>query len=316
MLLREARALMAELEVLYEATVGDDEIDELGHMNVRFYLAKALHATQVLAARHGLSPDACSELGVVLELRDVFTRHYREQLAGERLAVKSGVLDVRVGGLRFYHELVNPRRQELAASFVHELELRDRDTRVASSLPEMLAQSTGRALVEWPPHGQPRTLDLDSAPPELELGLASERRLAMRRARVVLPDECDSDGYFIASHYQDLIWGGEAVEGQGRDSWLHDLEDGGKLGWATLESRGILAEMPRAGTRIQSFGAEVALAAKTSFRHQWVYDLDREALLCTSSVLNLAFDIGARRAIEIPVAVREGLEARYHPDLR
>ncbi len=66
----------------------------------------------------------------------------------------------------------------------------------------------------------------------------------------------------------------------------------------------------------ESFGAEVELARKTSFRHHWVFDLDRGVLLCTSSIVNLAFDIGERRAIEIPPAVRERLETQYHPDLR
>jgi hypothetical protein len=92
--------------------------------------------------------------------------------------------------------------------------------------------------------------------------------------------------------------------------------EGGKVGWATLESRGVVIELPRVGARIQSFGAEVELARKTSFRHHWVFDLDSGALLCSSSIVNLAFDIGARRAIEIPSAIREALEAQYHPDLR
>jgi hypothetical protein len=97
---------------------------------------------------------------------------------------------------------------------------------------------------------------------------------------------------------------------------VFETESGGRFGWATLESRSILRELPRAGARIQSFGAEVELAQKTCCHHQWVFDLDRAALLCTTSIVNLAFDIGARRAIEIPPAVREMLAARYHPDLR
>jgi acyl-CoA thioester hydrolase len=305
-----------ELEVLHEATVGEDEIDELGHMNVRFYLTKALRATDSLAERHGLSSAACDELGVVLELCDVYSRHYREQLVGARLAVRGGVLAVRSDGLRLYHELVNPARAELAATFVHELKLRDRNSRSARPLPEMVARSAGRALVEWPAHGRPRTLSLESAPPHLELAAARQRGLALRAERVVLPEECDPQGHFIASRYQDLVWGGEPIEPSRAGSWLHDLEDGRKFGWATLESRGILRELPRVGARIQAFGAEVALEAKTSFRHHWVFDLDSGALLCTSSILNLAFDIGARRPIEIPAAVRQMLEAVYHPDLR
>ena len=60
----------------------------------------------------------------------------------------------------------------------------------------------------------------------------------------------------------------------------------------------------------------MALEGKTSLRHQWVFDLDRERLLCTSSILNLAFDLASRKAIEIPEEVRRRLEDVHHPDLR
>jgi acyl-CoA thioester hydrolase len=305
-----------ELSVLHRAIVGDDEIDELGHMNVRFYLSKALRATDELAARHGLSPDACAALGGDVELSDLYTRHHREQLAGAQLVVVGGVLAVRPDGVRFYHELRNPARDECAATFVHELALRDWETRAPRPLPENVAKSAGSALVDWPEYGRPRSIDLDAGPPPLSLAGARERGIAMRAERAVLAEECGPDGRFIPSRYQDMVWGGDPVEPRRTGGWLHDTEDGGKMGWATLESRGVLLELPRAGTCIQSFGAEVELSAKVSYRHQWVFDVASGALLCTSSTVNLAFDIGARRAIEIPSAVRRMLETQYHPDLR
>lgn len=305
-----------ELRRLVEARVLPEEIDHLGHMNVRYYLEKALRATGLLATEHGVGPEAVRAMGAVFELRDVFTRHYREQLVGAALEVWGGVLAVRGDGLRIHHELRNPERDELAATFVHDLQLRRRDTREPLPLPERVAKSASDARVEWPEHGRPRTLDLDRVPTALTLETARARDLAMRRERVVTAEECDADGYFVAARYQDLVWGGEPASG--RNSWmpLFDLPGGGQFGWATLESRGVLRDLPRVGARVQCFGAEVELARKTSCRHQWVFDLDTGHLLCTSSIVNLAFDIGARRSIEIPTRVREMLETQYHPDLR
>ena len=306
----------AELRRLLEANVREEEIDHLGHMNVRFYLEKALRASQRLAAEHGLGAEDCRALGAVLELRDVFTRHYREQLVGAPLAVLGGVLSVRADGLRVYHELLNVDRDERAATFVHELTLRQRETREPLPLPENVANRAADALVEWPEHGKPRTLDLQRFPPTLPLEEARQRNLAMRQERVIRREECDGDGFFVAAGYDDLVWGGDPIAQQ--PAWVPvvEMENGGMFGWATLESRGVLLELPRAGDRIQSFGADVELARKTSCRHQWVFDLDRGALLCTSSIVNLGFDIGARLAIEIPAPIREMLEAQYHPDLR
>jgi acyl-CoA thioester hydrolase len=305
---------MAELRLLHEATVAEEEIDHLGHMNVRFYLDKSLRGTEALVDAHGLAPETCRRLGGSLELRDSYTRHLREQRVGARLAVWGGVLAIRADGLRCYHELVNRESGERAATFVQELALRRRESGAALPLPEMVAKSAGEARVTWPAHARPRTLDLSHAPPALPLRVARERGLAMREPRVVGPEECDGEGRFLASRYLDLVWGGEP---SGFRSAVPLFEDGGRrFGWATVESRGILQELPRVGTRIQSFGAEVEITRRTSFRHHWVFDLEREALLCTSSIVNLAFDLETRRAIEIPDSLRETLAARYHPDLR
>jgi len=301
---------------LYEGAVADEEIDELGHMNVRFYLAKALLASRTLAAAHGLDEGACRERGALLTIADVFTRHYREQLPGARLSVRGGVIGVRGDGLRLYHELWGAEGDELSATFVHELQLQDRKTREPLPVPEIVAKSASEALIDWPEHGKPRTLDLDRVPPTLSLASARSRGLAMREERVVTAEECDEDGILPASSHQDLVWGGVPTDGRAPGPPLFELPSGGKFGWATLESRALLFELPRAGTRIQSFGAEVELARKTSFRHHWVYDVERGKLLCTSSILNLAFDISARRSIEIPPELRATLETRYHPDLR
>jgi len=308
--------VLAELDLLHEAVVGEEEIDELGHMNVRYYLVKALAGTQAIAERIGLSPQTCAAEGVVLELRDAYTRHRAEQMHGARLELRGGVLDVRSGGVRLYHELVNPERGELAASFVQELVLRDLVTRTERPLAENVADRAHAARIDWPEHGRPRSIDLETEPPAVPLSLLRERDLSMREARAVRADECDAAGHYIASNYQELFWGGRPIERGKSDSWLIDLEGGGKMGWATLESRGILHALPSVGTRIQSFGAEVALGSKTSFRHHWVFDVERDVLLATSTIVNLAFDIGARRAIEMPDAVRNGLETRYHPDLQ
>jgi len=299
-----------------EATVLPEEIDHLGHMNVRYYLEKALRATDIVSAEHGLGGPAVAAMGGVFELRDVFTRHYREQLVGAPLAVFGGVLAVRGDGLRLYHELRNTEQDELAATFVHEVQLRRRETREPLPLPEMVAKSAGEALVAWPEHGRSRSLDLDRVPTGLTLETARQRQLAMRQPRVVTAEECDADGYFVAARYQDLVWGGEPISG--RSAWmpLFDMEDGGQFGWATMESRGVLLDLPRIGARVQCFGAEVEIARKATCRHQWVFDLETGRLLCTSSIVNLAFDISARRSIEIPARLRETLESQYHPDLR
>ncbi len=300
---------------LHEATVGPDEIDHLGHMNVRFYAEKALYASRVLAERIGLPAAGGPGAGAVFELRESFTRHYREQMKGAHLVVRGGVLDVRSDGVRFYHELLNPAREERAATFVHEMGLCDSVSRAPRPLPESVAIEASRCLVDWPEHGRPRTIDLDREPRQLGLEEARKRGIAMREVRVLGADECTEDGFFPAVRYAELVWGGTPVPA--RDEWtpLQKLPDGTPFGWAILENRGILRRLPRAGDCVQSFGVEVSVGRKTSYRHSWVFDVDRGDVLCMNSTVDIAFDIERRRSIEIPETSRTRLTARCQPDL-
>lgn len=300
------QAAGSELQCCYEGTVATAEIDHLGHMNVRAYAAKALRATRALVASHGLSPDQCAQLCVV----DAFTRHYREQVVGARLAVRSGVLAVRDSGLRLYHELFNVERHELAATFVYEVQLQEGRTRAPRPIPESVRARAADAIVVWPAHGQPRSIDLSRVPFGLTLESAVERRLAIRHARTIGVQECDAWGFYDPSYLDELVLGGQPTNGLvvGVPSFF-DLGDGRRFAWATLESRNVLLALPRAGSRIQSFVTQVELARKTWCGHYWAFDLDRRSLVFTRTLVLLAFDPDARHSIEIPPRIRSRLEA-------
>ena len=86
------------------------------------------------------------------------------------------------------------------------------------------------------------------------------------------------------------------------------------MAWATMESRLRINRLPVAGTRTQSFGATTAIARKTTRATRWVYDLDRGDVLVAFDVVNLAFDIDARRSMLVPddYPTREG--SQFHPE--
>ena len=92
------------LTVTHTSTVTPDQIDHLGHMNVRYYGVNACSATRSLV---GAAP-----------IVDMYTRHHREQLVGAELEVRSGLLDVDDRTVRLYHELANTDTGDVAATFV------------------------------------------------------------------------------------------------------------------------------------------------------------------------------------------------------
>lgn len=276
-------AMSAQLQVTHTSHVSEDQIDHLGHMNVRFYGANAAAGTRSIL----------DEMGVPARtpIVDLHTRHHHEQMLGTPLEVRSGLVDVG-RGLAIYHELRNAADGDLAASFVHVLDH-----------PQL--EAPAMAITE---HGRPRSLDLATDPissaPSLEvlqpLGLES-------RAPSVVDEEV------TAATAAGLIWGGPPSEEEERD-WIQQGPNGERMGWATMESRLRVNRLPPLGTRIQSFGATTAIDRKTTRSTMWAYDLAEGDVLIAFEVVNLAFDIDARRSMLIPDDYLAAEQRRFHPE--
>jgi len=309
----------APLRVLHESEVLAEEIDALGHMNVRFYGARALASTDRLLAELGVSAgDFGATTPLVYELPGLFTRYQREQHTGSPLLVMGGLLDVSDEGLRFYHELRNPERDELAASFVHDLRLRVPGEEEPLEIPDSVRKELEASRIEFPEQGRPRSIDLDRAPVAPSFDDAIADGLAFRMPRPVEANDCDAEGRLSAEMRPFYMWGGDPIPPLSRVDGppLVELPDGEKMGWASMETRSVMVEQPVAGMRVQSFCATVEIARKTNLRRYWVYDVDTKRLLLSNEVVELALHLGQRRAIEIPEEIRSEMETKLRADLR
>ena len=100
------------MQTLHTAQVTEDQIDHLGHMNVRFYAEHAHAGSLRLAEEIGLARGA----GQVVIQRDRYTRHHREQMLGAGLEVRGGVMDADATSVRVYEELANSDTGDIAAT--------------------------------------------------------------------------------------------------------------------------------------------------------------------------------------------------------
>jgi acyl-CoA thioesterase FadM len=297
------------LRTTHTSSVTEDQIDHLGHMNVRFYAVNANAATRAVLA------DLPGWDGRPHAVHDIYTRHYREQLLGTDLEVRSAILGADERDLRIHHELAAAGTGVLAATFVHRLSPLDGDGQRAPLPPATLAAARAEADPS-PEHHGTRTISLDvdlvSAAPGLDTVL--ERGLAMRQPRRVAAEECDDQGRYKIEMAPMLTWGGEPLKGDMSDI-LHETSDGQLMGWASMETRVQIGTLPKPGDRIQSFGATVALHDKVTHRVHWAFGLDSGALLMAFESVSMAFDIRGRRPMSIPEGYRERELQRTQPDL-
>ncbi|MDQ2649674.1 MAG: thioesterase family protein [Actinomycetota bacterium] len=296
------------LRTTHTSSVTEDQIDHLGHMNVRFYLAHAYTGTRAML-------EALPGWAGPHRVHDFYTRHHREQLLGSPLVVRSAILGADADGVRLHHELANADTGELAATFVHVVLPLGEDGEPAHLPDELLAVANAEAMPA-PDYAATRTISLDvdllEEPPSLEV--LQERDLAMRKERLVPAEECDELGRYRVELAPMLSWGGEPVEGQ-QEELLYTLDDDVVMGWAVMESRWQFGRLPRLGDRIQSYAATVAVHDKVIHRVHWAFDLDRRDLVLAYESVSLAFDTGARRPIAIPPRYRARQLEIVQPDL-
>lgn len=299
------------LEVTHTSSVTEDQIDHLGHMNVVFYGVNAHAATRnVLAGLDGW-PD-----GPYL-VHDTYTRHHREQLLGTPLIVRSAFLDGSADGLRIHHELAPANAESLAAVFLHRVSPIDADGK-RTAVPGAAVSAAHAVTVPPRPYASARTIDLTLDPLSTAptLDVVQERKLEVRKPRLITAEECDENGNFRPDKAMLLLWAGEPPDHA--ENWgpgLYEGPDGELMGWAVMETRVQLDRIPRVGTRIQSFAATIALHDRATHRLHWCYDLDTGRILCSFEGVDVAFDTRARRTMVIPDRVRQRLEASLHTDL-
>jgi acyl-CoA thioester hydrolase len=307
-----------------ESRVQPEEIDSLGHLNVRFYLERVGRAEQAMLAALGLTQETLKTTGTTMRPVDTYSQFRREQFEGAELAVLGGVLDTEPSRIRSYFEVRNPARDEIAAVFVITSELTDRTTRVPRELPAALRQANEQYGVLLPEYARPRSLSLD--PPRTDVRLAdllaripeaSEFGMTGRRQAEILAEDCDADG--VLRDDVELMFLMFRREAESRDPKQFGppvlrTDEGHRFGWAMMETRNIELARPRAGDTVIFLGADVAIADKSRQSRRWSFVRDTGQLLGIHDTVGIAIDLDARKAIPIPRSIRAEMEAAYLPD--
>lgn len=107
---------MPDLPITYRGVVYPWQCDHVGHMNVMWYVGKFDEATWQLFAMFGLTPSFLRERnrGMAAVRQDI--TYKRELRAGDVVSIRSGVLEIREKVVRFFHEMYNDEKGEIAAT--------------------------------------------------------------------------------------------------------------------------------------------------------------------------------------------------------
>jgi acyl-CoA thioester hydrolase len=291
------------------------ECDEMGHLNVRFYVARAMEGLVALAAAMGL-PDAFrAKVGATLLVKDQHIRFLREARPRAALHMVAGILDIGESEARVLQLLIHSTTGEIAASFqnvVVHATAHDERPFAWSARTRTAAESL---MISAPERSRPRSLDLSPVSRSANLAEADRLNLVRLGSGAVTSADCDVFGRARTGFFIGRISDGVpalAASFRGPDA----PPRAGNLGGAVLEYRIDYRAYPRAGDRFEIRSGLAGVDARTQHIVHWMLDPATGAAWGSAEAIAVALDLDARKIVEIGSEDRALLQRRVIPGLR
>ncbi|MDP1630768.1 MAG: thioesterase family protein [Caulobacter sp.] len=302
---------------IWRGGVNTWECDEMGHMNVRFYVTRAMEGLVGLAAALGLPHAFTQEAGSTLIVGEQHIRFLREAHAGAALHMTGGVIEMTENGARLLQLLWHSDSGALAATF---------QTVVTHATPaegrpfawsERTLARADALRVAVPDQAAARSVSLTPVAPQAGLARADELGLARIAQGAVSPADCDVFGRMRAEQFIGRVSDGipRLVRGF-RDAVVNAVPDQPKrVGGAVLEYRLIHLDWPRAGDRLEVRSGLVDVDARTKRLVHWMVDPDTGKAWGTSEAIAITLDLDARKIVPITDVARDALMKQATPGL-
>jgi acyl-CoA thioester hydrolase len=285
------------------------ECDEMGHMNVRFYVTRAMEGLVGLAAALGMPQAYSAEAPATLILREQHIRFLREAHPGALLHMRAGVLSIDETGAEILQVLYHSGTGEPAASFVSKISHVTASDARPFPWPRQTRDLAAGLALKTPAYAAPRGLDL--GPFEHRAGLARAEALGVRRIGLsaVGPQDCDVFGRMRPEQFIGRVADGiPQLVGQIRGIIAaHAPSKPKRVGGAVLEYRLIYLDWPRAGARMAVHSGIAAVEGTTQRLVHWMLDPHSGRPWATSMAVAATLDLDARKIVPASAAAREQL---------
>jgi acyl-CoA thioester hydrolase len=289
------------------------ECDEMGHMNVRHYVAKCSEGLARIAAALSMPGAFGPKAASTLRPRSQHIRFLAEARAGAPLSMHGGVAAIGESDAQLYQELRHSDGRP-AATFLTRVAHVDSRTGKPFPWPQRTHVQARAIACTVPAHGAPRSIDVDRPPPQASMARADALGAPTIGLGLVTPDMADAFGRMRAEHFVGKIsdgapnlfarWRKESGDAQGK-----------QLGGAVLEYHLHYRRWPQVGDLIQVRSGVIELAEKTQRVIHWLLDPVEGEAWATGEVIAVTFDLDARKAVAPPPEQRAFLMAQAIPGL-
>jgi acyl-CoA thioester hydrolase len=292
------------------------ECDEMGHMNVRFWVAKAQEGLAGLAAQLGMPRAFAAEGEATLIVREQHIRFLREAKAGAALHMTGGVLEIGETSARLLL-VIRHASGEPAATFQLLVEhATTRDMR-PFPWPARIREKAEAVRTEVPVFAAARSIDLAPVEPTASLSRADELGLTRIGLGVIGPAECD-----VFGRMRPEIFIGRVSDGVGRlfgetrpGPDPLDGEPPARIGGAVMEYRVLHLAWPEPGDGVELRSGFAGCDSRTRRVVHWMLDPETGAPWASAEAVVISFDLDKRKVVDITPEAQAAFMARCAPGL-
>lgn len=284
---------------LYRGSINTWECDEMGHMNVRFYVAKMMEGLAELSHHIALPGAFRPGAETTLRPRDQHIRFMKEAHAGAPFTMRGCVLEVNETGALIYQQ-IDHNTGEPCASYRTWVDHIDVETGKATPWSTVSRKKLNALIGEAPANCAPRSIDMTTKPRATATMADVEAINAPVIGRgVVLPHHLDLTGHMIPemfiSRVSDSIGHLLRPWREGLAAQARERGEVARVGGAVLEYRLVYRRWPRAGDRFVIGSGRGFQKEKThSFVH-WLIDPDSGQAWCTSEAVAIVLNLDTRK---------------------
>ncbi len=299
------------LEV-WRGSVNTWECDAMGHLNVRFYVARAVEGLVGLAGALGMDGAFRAGADTTLLIKEQHIRFLREARPGAALHMLAGVASMGDDEARVLQLMIHSLTGELAATFQTVIShVTGREGRAFPWSTRTLARARTLMMVV-PDRAAPRSVSL--APVRCAANLADADRMGLVRLGSGAFGANDVDSF---GRMRPEIFIGRVSDGVPRlREVLGDPGDQpANVGGAVVEYRLIHLEWPRAGDRFEIRSGLVGLAGNAQRIIHWMLDPVSGRAWGSAEAIAVRLDLQARRMIPMDETARSVASAAIVPGL-
>lgn len=306
---------MAAVEV-WGGGVNTWECDRMGHMNVRYYVAKATEGLAGLAAEMGMPRVFAPGAQSTLMVREHHIRFLREAHPGGFLYMTGGVLEMDACEARLLLTLFHPDGQP-CATFNTVVAHVTADEGRPFQWPQRVRERAAALLTNLPDYAAPRSIGLDPIASAASLERAEAMDLRRAGRGVFDARDCDAFGRMRPELFMSKLSDGisRVFGGESAQLVANGAPEGARIGGAALEYRLIYLDWPRAGERYVLRSGLSGCDERARRLIHWLLDPESGRPWGVAEAIVISLDLEARKVIKMSPEAQAAIRREAYADL-